>query len=101
VVDDVRELIREQPDVQGVQHRPHAGDGVVGLEMFLVVPTEGPDAVAGAHPEAVQRCGEAARPGGNLPEAGPADVRAGEGGDLGSAVDPAAVTKDVANRQRE
>ena len=40
VVDDVHELVGGQPDVERVHDRAHAGDRVVGLEVFLVVPAE-------------------------------------------------------------
>ena len=65
VVRDERDLFGEEADVQGVEHRAHAGDGEVELEMAVVVPREGGDAVAGPHAEAVERRGEPrrARPG--------------------------------------
>ena len=46
VVDDVRELLGEQPDVQRVQHRAEARDREVRLEVLLRVPAERADAVA-------------------------------------------------------
>ena len=58
MVDHVGQLVGEQPDVQGVQHRPHARHGQVGLEMGLVVPHERADAVALFDAEAVEGRGE-------------------------------------------
>jgi len=54
VVDDVRELLGEEADVQGVQHRAHAGDGEVQLEVLLVVPGEGGHAIALLHAKTVK-----------------------------------------------
>ena len=51
VVDHVGQLLGEQPDVEGVQHRAHAGHGQVGLEVMLVVPSKRSDPIAGTDPE--------------------------------------------------
>ena len=45
VVDDVGQLLGREPDVEGVQHRAHGGNGEVRLEVALVVPAERADAV--------------------------------------------------------
>ena len=54
VVDHVDELLGEQPDVQGVQHGPHARRREVGLEVVLGVPGERRHPVALLHPELLQ-----------------------------------------------
>ncbi len=51
MVDDVCELLREQADVERVQHRARAGDREVELEVALVVPGERPHAVSLADAE--------------------------------------------------
>ena len=70
VVDHVGQLLGEEPDVQGVEHRPHGGDGQVGLEVLLVVPGERPHPVAVAHPQAPQRGGQPLGPARHLGEGG-------------------------------
>ncbi len=40
VIDDVSELIREQSQVERVQHRAHRRNREVGFHMFLLVPAE-------------------------------------------------------------
>ena len=62
VIDDLRQLRRWQPEVEGVQHRSHAGDGEVRLEVLLVVPAERGHAIAGDDPERAQRAGQAVDP---------------------------------------
>jgi len=54
------ELRRGQPQVEGVEDRPHRRDGQIGLEVLLVVPTEGADAVAPPHPHAAEHIGQPA-----------------------------------------
>jgi hypothetical protein len=61
VVDDVRELVVEEPRVDRVDHRAHARDCVVQLEVAKAVPREGADAIALADAQATQRVGEPAR----------------------------------------
>ena len=58
VVHHVGQLLGEQPDVEGVEHRPHRGDRQVGLEVLLVVPGEGAHPVAGADAEPAQGRGQ-------------------------------------------
>ena len=62
VVDDVDELLREQPDVQRVQHGAHVRHREVHLEVLLRVPHERRDAVLGLHAELRQRRGELVGP---------------------------------------
>ena len=63
VVDDVDELLREEPDVHRVEHRAHAGHREVELEVPAGVPGEGGDPVARAHAQAGPAPPRAARPG--------------------------------------
>ena len=63
VVDDVGQLLGREPDVERVQHGPHAGDGEIGLEVALVVPAEGADAVARLDAEPGQGGGQLLGPG--------------------------------------
>ncbi len=62
VVDDVGDVGGREPDVDGVQHGPHARRGEVDLEMAVRVPREGSDPVALAHAEGLQRAGQPCRP---------------------------------------
>ena len=52
VVDDVGDLLRKQPRIDRVQHRPRAGDAVVELQVAVAVPRERGDAIAGLAPTA-------------------------------------------------
>ena len=70
VVDDVGQLVGEQPQVQRVQHRAHRRDGQIGLQVLLGVPQEGADAVAGTDAQTGQRAGEPLATGGDLGKAG-------------------------------
>lgn len=45
VLDDEHQLLRGEPEVEGVQDRAHGGDREVRLDMFGVVPHEGRDTV--------------------------------------------------------
>jgi hypothetical protein len=54
VVDDVLDLLREQPDVDRVQHRAEARDGEVELEVALGVPAEGRDPVPRSDAQALE-----------------------------------------------
>ena len=58
MVDDVGELIGEEPHVQGVQHRTHRRHGQVGLQVLLVVPHERADPLVTGHTEAAKGVGE-------------------------------------------
>ena len=82
VVDDVDELLGEEPDVERVQHPAGAGHGEVQLEVHRGVPAEGADPGVVGDPELLQRGRGAAYPlrpvrvgtGGD----GPADTVAGD-----------------------
>jgi hypothetical protein len=67
VVGDVGEVARMQPEVEGVQHEPAAGDPEVGLEVLVVVPAERRDPVAALEPELLQGDGELLRPSRHVP----------------------------------
>ncbi len=63
VVDDVRELVEEEPRVDRVDDRFHPRHGVVELEVAVPVPGERADALAGHDAEAAEGAREPARPG--------------------------------------
>ena len=100
VVRDVGELLREQPDVQRVQHRAHARDREVRLEVRLVVPHERADPVAVADPEAAQPRRELLGPVRDLGERGALDRVAPERRDLAVAVHRPAVPEQEPDGQR-
>ena len=60
VVDDVRQLLGEQPDVQRVQHTPGARRGEVQLEVAGGVPGERGHPAVGGDAERVEHAAEAA-----------------------------------------
>ena len=64
VVDDVGELLGEEADVERVEHRAHARDGEVGLEVLLGVPqnvaTRSPDSMPRRRSAAASRSARAA-----------------------------------------
>ena len=66
VVGDVAELLRVQPEVQGVQDRAHGGNGQVGLEVLGVVPEQGGDPLVAVHAELAQGAGQLGRAGTGL-----------------------------------
>jgi hypothetical protein len=70
VLDDVRQVRLEQADVERVEHRPHARDGHVRLEVLLMVPAERRDPVPRLDAERPERSDEPARAGDHLPERG-------------------------------
>ena len=45
VVDDVHQLLGKQARINGVQHRTVSGDSVVQLEMTVVIPGQGSNAL--------------------------------------------------------
>ena len=100
VVDDVGQLLGREPDVQRVQHRPHAGDGEVGLQVALVVPAEGADPVALLDAEAGQGRRQLLGPGGHLGEGGRAVPARLDGDDGAVAVHLLPVAQDVADQER-
>jgi hypothetical protein len=77
-----------EPEVEGVEHRAHQRDGEVGLEMAVVIPAEGRDAIAGADAEGVKRPGKAA---GALQALG---VRGAVDGVVGAAAHDRAITEE-------
>ena len=63
VVDDVGDLLGEQPRVDGVANSAHRRDAEIKLQVPVVVPRDRRDAVALADPQVGQRAGEPPRPG--------------------------------------
>jgi len=53
MIGDVRNLLRVQPRVDGVQYRAHTGDTVIRFEVPVTVPRQRRDPVA--HPDAAVR----------------------------------------------
>ena len=68
VVDDIRQLLGEQPNVERVQHGAHARNSEVCLHMGLVVPHERADAITGLHAQAGQRRSQLIGAGSDLSE---------------------------------
>ena len=60
MVDDVGDLLVEQPRVDGVADRAHAGDGVVELEVAIAVPGQRADPVAWRDAQPLEHPGEPA-----------------------------------------
>ena len=100
VVDDVGQLLGREPDVERVQHRSHGGDGEIRLEVALVVPAEGADAVTLLDAQPGQGGGQLLGPGGHLGEGGRAVPALLDGDDGAVAVDPLPVAQDVADQER-
>ena len=100
VVDDVGQLLGREPDVQRVQHRSHAGDGEIRLEVALVVPAEGADAVTRLDAEPGQGGGQPLGPGGDLDEAGLAAAALLHRDDGAVAVHPLPVEQQVSDQER-
>ena len=72
VVDDVDQLVGEQPDVERVADPAGVGGGPVELVVTLVVPGESADRLSGAHPQfGVEGGGQASDPFVGLPVGGP------------------------------
>ena len=95
------ELLGEEPEVQRVEHRAHAGNREVRLEVLLGVPEEGADPVAGLDPEPGQRRGEPIDPLGHVGERGaPAPVRRRRH-HLASPVDLTAVLEEMRDGERK
>src|SRR5207248_9300904 len=61
MIDYERDLIGKQAWIDGVDHRAHARDRVVKLEVAIAVPRERADAIARLHAKAREGPGEAAR----------------------------------------
>jgi hypothetical protein len=103
VVGDVRQLLGEQPQVQCVQHRAHAGHGQVGDQVLGVVPHQGGDPLVAGDPEVVgQGVGELCALPPDLAVAHPArgGIRPGPGDDLGGAVHRSAMLKNPRHQER-
>ena len=62
VVDDVDELLRGQPEVEGMQHPAGAGRGEVEFQVAGGVPREGGDPALGADAQCVEHAAEPAGP---------------------------------------
>jgi hypothetical protein len=100
VVDDVGQLLREQPQVERVQHRSHGRHREVGLQVLLGVPQQRADAVALADAEAGQRAGQTGRPDGDLGVGRLAHAVAVEGPDGAVGEDPRPVPQEAGDGQR-
>ena len=59
IVDDVGELVGEQPGVQGVDDRAHRGDREIQLQVLALVPQQRGHRVSLADAERGQRAGKA------------------------------------------
>ena len=55
VVDDIFELVVEQPRIYGVQHAAHADDAEPGDQVTVVIHGQRGDPVAGFYPEPLER----------------------------------------------
>ena len=82
VVDDVDELLGEQPDVQRVQHPAGARDGEVELEVAGRVPGEGGHPAVVADAEVVEHAAEPAGALGPVAVGGALDAGGGGGDEL-------------------
>ena len=81
VVQDVGDLLGGEAGVGGVEHRPHAGDGEVGLEVAEVVEAQGGHPVPHAHPEGPKPPHEPPGPLVDLGVGGAVDLPGVEAGD--------------------
>ena len=100
VVGDVDELLREQADVQRVQHRAHRGDRQVGLEVLGVVPLEGPDPLVAVDAQGAQAVGQPRRAPAELGVGLPAGAVGRGGDDLGVRVHRGPVLHQRPDRER-
>ena len=101
MADDVADLLRRQPDVDGVHHRAHAGNGEVRFLVLLVIPAEGGDPVARLDAQAAQAGRQlirAFRQGPELDAARPVGLA---GDDLAVGVQGPAMLEDVLDRERK
>ena len=83
-----------------MQHGTHARDGEVRLEVLLMIPAEGADAIARAHTEIAQRAGQPRDAGGHIAEACVAGALALEGDDLTVGKHALTAAQDLSDRQR-
>ena len=99
VLDYEFEVFWEEAQVEGVEHRAHAGDRVVELQVPVVVPAEGGDAVAVLDPQSLERAGQAVDPGHHLAIGGAVNTRLLLGDDLLAREQPLDAPESVLNRQ--
>ena len=100
VVGDIGELLLEQADVEGVEHRAHAGDAHVRLQVALRVPGERGDPIPVLDAESPQRAAQAVDAVAHLGVAGARGPVVGERHHLAVAVHPAHAPQDVLERER-
>jgi hypothetical protein len=101
MIDDELELLGEQPRIDGMQDRAHARDGVVQLEVPVIVPGQRGDAVAGLHPGSPERVGQLACAAEDFAPVGavPGIVK-GDRDDLAVGVVPLCKPHDLGDEQR-
>ena len=100
VVGDVGDLVGEEPDVEGVQHRAHRRHGQVDLEVLGVVPHEGRDPLVAVDAAGPQGSGQAAGSLGDVGErTATGAVRRGRD-DLGVGVHAGGVLEEAGDAQR-
>ncbi len=101
MVDDVHELVRGKPWVQGVEHAARARNREIQFEVKRAVPAECPDAIAGLHSQSLERVREAMN--------APVKIAIGiavhgtvieAAGDLSVRIDFGRTLEDVRERQR-
>jgi hypothetical protein len=97
----VGDLVGEQPDVGGVQHRAHGRHREVGLEVLLVVPHVRADPLVAGDAQRREPVGELGGAGGDLGERrAPPRPALGLGHDLAAGVPLPAVANDGRHGQR-
>ncbi len=99
VVDDIGQLLGEQPDVERVQDRSDAGNGHVQLEVALIVPSERADAIALFDAKPIEHTGEAIDALCHFPVSGAHGATVGERDHLRSGMDRAHAVQRVVQRQ--
>ncbi|MBM7365359.1 hypothetical protein JOC45_000040 [Gordonia hydrophobica] len=99
VIDHVDQLLGEQPDVQGMEDRPHRRHRQIRLEMLGVVPHERRHALVGVDSEAPQSVCEGGATTADVGVASAAGAAVGHGDDFGGTVDRAAVAQQRSDRQ--
>ncbi len=82
MANDVLEIMVGQADVQRVQHRAHAGDGVIRLQMPRAVPHERADPIANTDTGVGQGVGQLMCPVAHLARRLPANARFRGGNDF-------------------
>lgn len=97
VVDDVRDLFREQADVQRVEHPAGARCGEVEFEVASCVPRERRDTTVGGDAEPIENTAETTGPLGPRPVRGPLAAGAGRGHDRLVPVIPLGPIEEVGN----